>query len=261
MKNLAILLLSVFVLLNVACTGGSSADQGEAQKVNTEANPPKTKDNTKPSPSLANQEKGAVKWINWSELEDNAKKEPRKVVVDLYTSWCGWCKRMDKATFQHPEVAKYLNEKFYAVKFNAETKTDIDFNGGNYKFIPRGRRGTNELALKLMLGDKKTGRTGYPTIAFLDENLQRIDAYPGYKSPDQFDAIAKFIEEDHYKDKSLAQFQKTYTSSIPAPAKPAGARKVNVQGGQKQPINIQQVKKGQTLQLKKPANMKTRDNS
>ena len=64
-----------------------------------------------------------------------AEESPKKIFIDVYTDWCGWCKRMDKATFQRPEVATYMNEHFYNVKFNAEQKEDIEILGNNFKFI------------------------------------------------------------------------------------------------------------------------------
>ena len=33
-------------------------------------------------------------------------------MVDVYTDWCGWCKKMDKETFNHPVIAKYINENY-----------------------------------------------------------------------------------------------------------------------------------------------------
>jgi len=171
--------------------------------------------------------KGLVNWITLDDLQEKMKSEPKKVIVDLYTNWCGWCKRMDKATFQHAEIANYINDNFYAVKFNAETKDNIKFKDKDYKFVPRGRKGTNELTYRFVLGDKPTGRVGYPTIAFLDEELNRIDAYPGYKDASKFDPLMHFIQENKYKDMTLAEFQKTYTSPIaPTPLKNRNRRNV-----------------------------------
>ncbi len=159
-----------------------------------------------------NASKGKVDWVSINDLESLSKKEKRKVMVDLYTSWCGWCKRMDKATFEHGDIATYLNENFYAVKFNAEAKDKIPFKGKDHNFVGKGRRGYNELAFKFA-----NGRMSYPTIAFLDEDLNRINSYPGYKQPHQFDPLLRYIDGGHYKDKSLAQFQQSYKSAIPAP--------------------------------------------
>lgn len=80
------------------------------------------------------------------EAQEAQKKQPRKIVVDVYTGWCGWCKRMDATTFAHPEVVKYANENFYAVKFDAETQELVKFNGKEYKYASQGSRGyKNEL--------------------------------------------------------------------------------------------------------------------
>ncbi len=34
--------------------------------------------------------------------------------------WCGPCKLMEKETYGHPEIARIINENYYAVKFNGE---------------------------------------------------------------------------------------------------------------------------------------------
>src|SRR4249919_2233805 len=59
------------------------------------------------------------KEVNWMSIDDvqvAMKKQPRKVWIDVYTDWCGWCKRMDKTTFSDPNVIRYMNKHFYAVK-------------------------------------------------------------------------------------------------------------------------------------------------
>ena len=70
---------------------------------------------------------GAVNWITFEEAVKKSKAEKRPIFIDVYTDWCGWCKVMDKNTFNDPAVAKLLNEKFYAVKFDAEQKEDVVF--------------------------------------------------------------------------------------------------------------------------------------
>lgn len=219
MRSFYLYLLSFGLLMTVSCATENSSDTENKDKPIT-TNIADKNATAKNKLADTNQKKGKIDWItNLADLETKNKKEPRKVLVDLYTSWCGWCKRMDRDTFEHPEIANYVNENFYAVKFNAETKETIPFQGKDYKLLPQGRRGTNEWALKVMLGDKKQGRTGYPTIAFLDEQLERIDAFPGYKDANKFDVLAHFIKEEHYEKMSYNQFMGQYKSPIP-PKKP-----------------------------------------
>ena len=52
--------------------------------------------------------------------------------MDVYTDWCGWCKRMDATTFENPAIAKYMSENFYCVKFNAESQKEVTFKGQKY---------------------------------------------------------------------------------------------------------------------------------
>ena len=54
-----------------------------------------------------------ITWLNFEQVAELNKKNPRKVIVEVYTDWCGWCKKMDKTTFQHPEIIKYINQNYY----------------------------------------------------------------------------------------------------------------------------------------------------
>ncbi len=211
MKKIAVIsMLLLSSVLYIGCANENATS--EAGKNETGNN---QKVATKQPTAAAEIPKGEINWIkSVEELEAKMKAEPRKVLVDLYTNWCGWCKRMDKDAFSHGDIASYVNDNFYALKFNAETPTAVSFKGKNYEYVKKGRRGTNMLAYKFILGDKTNGSVGYPTIAFLDEKMNRIDAFPGYKDASKFDPLIRFINEEHYKNQTLAEYQKTYTSPI-----------------------------------------------
>jgi thioredoxin-related protein len=150
-----------------------------------------------------------VKWYTIEEAMTLTQKQPRKIVIDVYTGWCKWCKVMDTATFHNPVVAGYLNKKFYPVKFNAEQKEDVVFQGKTYKFVPDGGRGYNELAATLL-----NGNMGYPSIVFLDEKGQMIQPMQGYIKAKQFDQILKFLGEEMYKTQKWEDFLATYVSPV-----------------------------------------------
>ncbi len=139
---------------------------------------------------------GNINWMSWDEAIAAAEKEPKKIFVDVYTDWCGWCKRMDKTTFADSKVAKYVNDNFYAVKFNAEQREEVVYRGHTLKYIAAaGRRGVHELAYSLL-----DGRLGYPSYVYLDEEQNRISISPGFKQVNPFLKELKYIAEDHYKN-------------------------------------------------------------
>lgn len=148
-----------------------------------------------------------VNWLTFEEAVEKSKTEKKKIFIDVYTDWCGWCKVMDRETFGNEKIAKYLNENFYPVKLNAEQKEDITVNGQTFKWVASGTRGYHQLAAALL-----QGKLSYPTVVFLDENFNMLQPLPGYQKPEQFDPIIKFIGGGHYKTTKWADWQKTYVS-------------------------------------------------
>lgn len=76
--------------------------------------------------------KGPINWLTLEEADSLYKIQKRPIFIDVFTDWCGWCKRMDATTFKDPNIAAYLNTNFYSVKLNAETNETITFNGKTY---------------------------------------------------------------------------------------------------------------------------------
>jgi len=142
-----------------------------------------------------------IKWYSLEEAVALQKKKPKKIFIDMYTDWCGWCKRMDATTFTDPTVAAYLNEKFYCVKFNAEQKEPIIFQGKTFNFVTSGSRGYHELAATLL-----DGQLGYPSFVYLNEKLERITISPGYKQPDQIMPELKYVGGGHYETLKYNEF-------------------------------------------------------
>lgn len=161
------------------------------------------------APASAFAQKSAINWITIEEAEKLNKENPRKIMVDVYTDWCGWCKKMDSETFTHPVIAEIINKHYYAVKLNAEGTDEITFNGTTYKFIPQGSRGYHELAAGLL-----SGKMSYPSIAYLNEKLQLLGAVPGFMTPSSIEPLLNYIAEDKFTTQSLVDYQKTFQSKL-----------------------------------------------
>jgi len=126
------------------------------------------------------------------------------ILVDLYTDWCGWCKKMDENAFADPGILKLLNDNFTSVKFNAETADAVSFNGKSYAFTKTGARGANQLAMEL---GSVGGKLGYPTLVVLDANGTKLQAFPGYKDVETLAIILKYFQSGSYKTMDFQQFQ------------------------------------------------------
>ena len=144
-----------------------------------------------------------IKWIEPEKLNEIQKSNPKKIMIDLYTDWCGWCKVMDRTTFSDKNVAEKINSNFYPIKINAEYKGEINFNNKIYKYLDAKQRGINELAYYLT-----NGQLSYPMTIFLEEEFRIITLLPGYHKSNFFKSVLEYIGEDYWKDRSWEEFNK-----------------------------------------------------
>jgi len=160
-----------------------------------------------PSNLSSTSEKDGIEWISFDELQKKMETEPRKVIIDVYTNWCGPCKRMEIMTFQNAVISNYVNKKYYAIKFNAEDKKTINFRGGTFKHVAGGRNGINELTQLLIHNN------AFPTIVFMNENLDVIQKF-NYLVPQDMEMIMKFIGEEEFKKQPWEDYTKSFKSEL-----------------------------------------------
>ena len=154
-----------------------------------------------------------INWVSLDEALKLQKKEPRKIMMDVYTNWCGPCKMLDRNTFGNKDVIDYVNKNYYAVKFNAEGNSTINFKDntfGNPNFDPtkvNKRNSPHEFTRFLQV-------SAYPTIVFFDEATNVIAPVRGYQNPQQLELYLKLFKSDKHKDMKTQEDFNTYYSAF-----------------------------------------------
>ncbi|MFK7806631.1 MAG: thioredoxin family protein [Saprospiraceae bacterium] len=191
MKYFSFLILSVTLLL-CSCGGEKPVTAEE-----TPATPPTVTPKAptpKPKATATAQSGTDIQWMSIEEVQQKVRKEPRKILVDVYTPWCGPCKMMMRSTFKDPNLIEYLNKNYYAVKFNGESGEAITFNGKKFEnpnynpAIPENRRNSQHQFTQSL------GLRGYPTLYVFDAELNKVTQSVGMKSAPQLMDVLKKIE-------------------------------------------------------------------
>jgi len=147
-----------------------------------------------------------IKWYTLSDALKLTTVTPKKIYLDVYTDWCGWCKRMDATTFKDPCVVELMNKYYYAVRFNAETKDTLHYKDTTFTFDKNYR--ANDLAY-YFLG----GKMSYPTSVYLTETGDLIQPIAGYQEADMLQMILSYIGKDMQKTITREDYKKTYKSA------------------------------------------------
>jgi len=150
--------------------------------------------------------------IHWLSFEDAIAaniKNPKPILIDVFTDWCGWCKKLDKTTYANKVIIEYVNANFYAVKLDGEGKKDITYKKNTFKFIESGRNGYHELPAALM-----NGKLSYPTTVFMTKDQQILQQIPGYLTTERMEKILAFFTNDVYKTSDWATFEKSFKSNL-----------------------------------------------
>ncbi len=138
--------------------------------------------------------KGELQWTNFTQGLKEASVSNKKVLIDVYTDWCGWCKKMEKDTYSDREVQNYLNKNYVLVRLNAESNQE--------ETIDTMHVTDAQLASAF-------GVTGYPTTIFLTSGGHPITEAPGYMKPAEFIHVIKYIGGDYYKTMKFADYLKS----------------------------------------------------
>ena len=130
-------------------------------------------------------------WKSFDAGMSEAKKTGKKVLIDVYTDWCGWCKKMDAGTYSDKKVMEYLKKNFVTIKMNPEKDGTVTYDGKKYT--------SAEFSQGM-------GVNGYPATLFLKSDGKPITLLPGYSEADMFLHIISFIGDNHYEKKKFADY-------------------------------------------------------
>ena len=142
--------------------------------------------------------------VTWHTIEEaaNAKIGTKMYFIDFYTSWCGYCKKMDRETFSDPTVAKILNRYYYPVKFNAESKKEFTWFGKKYK---AGGGRVHEFA---------RGVKGYPTTVLYRADGSLFQSIPGFASAKEYTVILWYFASGDYQRYPFDRYQQIFDKEI-----------------------------------------------
>lgn len=156
-----------------------------------------------------------VQWMTISQALEAQKKAPKKILIDFYADWCEPCKEMDKKTYNHPEIARIINESFYAVKFESDGNEAVNFLG--HKFTNpeyKGKKGKSTLHQF----SKYMNINMIPTMIFLDEKTDPITSLSGFLKAKEVEPYFTMIASNEYKTIKSRQewegYQKKFRSKI-----------------------------------------------
>ena len=178
---------------------------------------------------------GLVKWLTFKEAQEKNKTLQKPFLVDIYTDWCGWCKHMMKTTYSNAGIANYINSNFYPVKFDAETKDTIEYNGKIYKPTSKEPKTPHELAIKF-LGTSLS----YPSTMFVTNNFEYNLLSQGFIEDKKIEPLLIFMVENAWRNSVYDEFNKHFNRTF------IDTNYV------KTPVKIYSVSELEKLQKKKP---------
>jgi thioredoxin-related protein len=156
-----------------------------------------------------------VKWMSIEEALEKTKTQGKPIILDFYTDWCGWCKKMMQTTYANPGIAQYVNMNFYPVKFNAESKDTIEYLGKKYGPSSNAPKSAHSLAIKLL-----QSKMMYPSTLFLNNYDKQKNEFAfsmvaqGYLDVKKIEPMLVYELENVFRNSGFEEFDKLYNKAF-----------------------------------------------
>lgn len=148
----------------------------------------------KDNPGSTSDLTGNIEWTKFDAGLKQAAEDGKYVMAYFWRDGCSWCTKMEKGTFSNEKIANLVNAYFTPVKVKT-TSNDV-------YHTDKGDISAKQLARSFKI-------RGVPATFFLKSDGTIINNVPGYAPADKFELILKYLGEDHYKDKTFEEYQKS----------------------------------------------------
>ena len=130
-------------------------------------------------------------WVTIEEAQELASKNSKYILLDIYTEWCGFCRRMNAETYANNKVQQSIDDYFYAVRVDAESSDIVTFLGEKYS--------KRDMAMLF-------GVRSFPTTVFLTPQGEPIAAQPGFIDAARFHTMLAYVGSESFKTQTFQQY-------------------------------------------------------
>jgi len=149
-----------------------------------------------------------IRWKTNEEVKELNKAETRKIFLNLYNYNKISCTLFSTQTINQPDIAAYLNERFYPINIDVFTQDTIYMRGVKYINENKSYK-YHQLPIAAL-----EGKMIFPAFLILDEQGNVLVKFQEYMTPEKFEKIIYYYGEDKYKTEDFETFLKTFKSNL-----------------------------------------------
>lgn len=150
-------------------------------------------------------QKKSVAWLSPQAAQARLQVAQKPLLIDVYTTWCQYCRLMDATIWRHDSVAAYVGQHFIAIKFDAESKAPVSWQGTEYVYQPRFK--VHQLAVNWLQGNMV-----YPSTVLVPPEGD-AQVIPGALKIAEVEALLKYYGSGAYLQTRFEDFKQAFIPS------------------------------------------------